>query len=67
MRLSNAEVLRHTSRYLELVAGREMSMEEKHALIAETVDSYERYYNRGFITYRKSVPGRPVRGARVER
>src|SRR6476646_1649837 len=32
-----------------------MSMEEKQACIAETVDSYERYYNRGFITYRKSV------------
>jgi putrescine aminotransferase len=55
LRLPNAEVLQHTSRYLELVAGREMSMEEKHAFIAETVDSYERYYNRGFITYRKSV------------
>ena len=41
--------------YLELIAGREMSLEEKQAFIAETVDSYERYYNRGFITYRKSV------------
>ncbi len=55
MRLSNAEVLQHTGRYLELVAGREMSTQEKHAFIAETVESYERYYNRGFITYRKSV------------
>ena len=55
MRLPNTEVLQHTARYLELVAGREMSLEEKHAFIAETVDSYERYLNRGFITYRKSV------------
>ena len=55
MRLSNTEVLQHTSRYLALVAGREMSTEEKQAFIAETVDSYERYYNRGFISYRKSV------------
>ena len=55
MRLSNAEVLQHTTRYLELVGGREMSMDEKQAFIKETVDSYERYYNRGFITYRKSV------------
>jgi putrescine aminotransferase len=53
--LPNAEVLQHTHRYLELVAGREMSTEEKQAFIAETVDSYERYYNRGFISYRKSV------------
>jgi len=55
LRLPNTEVLQHTARYLELVAGREMSLEEKHAFIAETVDSYERYLNRGFITYRKSV------------
>ncbi len=55
MRLPNAEVLQHTTRYLELVGGREMSTEEKQAFIRETVDSYERYYNRGFITYRKSV------------
>jgi len=55
LRLPNAEVLQHTARYLSLVAGREMSLEEKHAFIAETVDSYERYLNRGFITYRKSV------------
>ena len=55
MRLPNAEVLQHTHRYLELVAGREMSTEEKQAFITETVDSYERYYNRGFISYRKAV------------
>ena len=55
MRLSNDQVLRHTSRYLDLIAGRELSTEEKQAFIAETVDSYEKYYNRGFISYRKSV------------
>ena len=55
MRLSNTEVLQHTARYLALVGGREMSIEDKQAFIAETVDSYERYYNRGFISYRKSV------------
>ena len=55
MRLPNAEVLQHTRRYLDLVGGRAMSTEEKQAFITETVDSYERYYNRGFISYRKSV------------
>ena len=55
MRLSNEEVLGHTRRYLELIAGRELSQEEKQAFIAETVDSYEKYYNRGFISYRKAV------------
>jgi putrescine aminotransferase len=55
LRLPNADVLQHTHRYLELVAGREMSTEEKQAFITETVDSYERYSNRGFISYRKAV------------
>ncbi len=55
MRLPNSEVLKHTTRYLELIAGREMSAQDKQAFIAETVDSYERFYNRGFIGYRKSV------------
>jgi putrescine aminotransferase len=55
LRLSNEQVLGHTRRYLELIAGRELSQEEKQAFIAETVDSYERYYNRGFISYRKAV------------
>src|SRR5215212_1375578 len=32
-----------------------MSTEEKQAFITETVDSYERYSNRGFISYRKAV------------
>jgi putrescine aminotransferase len=55
LRLPNSEVLKHTTRYLELIAGREMSAQEKQDFIAETVDSYERFYNRGFIGYRKSV------------
>jgi putrescine aminotransferase len=55
LRVSNDEVMRQTRRYLELIAGREMSPEEQRSFIGETVESYERFYNRGFITYRKSV------------
>jgi putrescine aminotransferase len=55
LRLSNEEVLQQTRRYLELIGGRELSPEAKQDFIAETVDSYEKYYNRGFITYRKAV------------
>jgi putrescine aminotransferase len=55
LRLSNEDVLRHTRRYLELIAGQELSREEKQAFIAETVESYEQHYNRGFVSYRKSV------------
>jgi putrescine aminotransferase len=55
LRLPNDQVLQHTRRYLDVIGGRELSTEEKQAFIAETVESYEKYYNRGFIGYRKSV------------
>jgi putrescine aminotransferase len=55
LRLPNEQVLEHTRRYLDLIGGRELSTAEKQAFIAETVESYEKFYNRGFIGYRKSV------------
>ena len=54
-RHSNDDVLALGRRYLELIEGREQSLEEKHAFIAETVEAYERHVNRGFIGYRKAV------------
>jgi putrescine aminotransferase len=55
LRLPNDQVLQHTRRYLDLIAGRAMTPEEKREFVAETVDSYEKHYNRGFVSYRKSV------------
>ena len=55
MRAPNDQVLQQTRRYLDLIAGREMSLEEKQSFIGETVEAYERHVNRGFISYRKSV------------
>lgn len=55
MRLPNSEVLKQSSRYLSLIGGKELTLDEKQAFIAETIDAYEKYVNRGFISYRKSV------------
>jgi putrescine aminotransferase len=55
LRLPNAEVLKHTEHYLKLLSAHELSLEEKQAFIQETVENYASFYNRGFITYRKSV------------
>lgn len=55
MRLTNTEVLDHARHYLDLLLAPELTLEQKHGLITETVDNYAAYYNRGFITYRKSV------------
>ncbi len=55
MRLSLQDSLQLSHRYLDLVGGRELSQSELHDFIEETVDSYEQYVNRGFLSYRKSV------------
>ena len=55
MRLPNTEVVQHAERYLRLLEAHELSLEESHALIQETLHNYATYYNRGFISYRKSV------------
>jgi putrescine aminotransferase len=55
LRLPNSEVLRHAEHYLHLLSANELTLDETHALIQETVQNYAEYYNRGFISYRKSV------------
>ena len=55
MRLPDTDVLALSRRYLDLISGRAMSGAEKEAFITETVESYDRHINRGFLTYRKSV------------
>jgi putrescine aminotransferase len=55
MRLSNAEVLRRTRRYLDLLSASELSREQREGFIAETVENYASCYNRGILAYRKSV------------
>ena len=54
-RHENDVVLALTRRYLGMIEGRELSLDEKQAFIAETVEAYERHVNRGYIGYRKSV------------
>jgi putrescine aminotransferase len=55
MRLPDADVLGLADRYLALLQARDLAPDDRRALAAETVDNYARYYNRGFLTYRKSV------------
>jgi len=55
LRVPTPEVLEHARRYLKLLEAPTLSLEEKQAFIAETVENYATYYNRGFISYRKSV------------
>lgn len=54
-RLPPDQVLAEATRYLRLLEARDLSLEERQALAQETVDNIATYYNRGFVTYRKSV------------
>jgi putrescine aminotransferase len=55
VRLSNTQTLQLSRRYLAWMGGQPMSLAEKQAFIAETVQAYEQHVNRGFISYRKAV------------
>ena len=55
MRQSNNESPQLGRRYLDLIGGQPLSLAEKQAFIAETIDAYGKHVNRGFISYRKSV------------
>jgi putrescine aminotransferase len=55
LRLPNSEVLQHAEHYLDLLSATNLTLQQSHALIKETVENYAEFYNRGFITYRKSV------------
>jgi putrescine aminotransferase len=55
MRHTTTESLQLSRRYLDLIGGQAMSLDEKKEFIAETIDAYEKHVNRGFISYRKAV------------
>lgn len=54
-RLPADQVLAETKRYLRLLEAQDLSLEERQAFARETVENISSYYNRGFVTYRKSV------------
>jgi hypothetical protein len=45
MRHTIAESLQLSRRYLDLIGGRAMSLDEKKEFIAETIDAYEKHVN----------------------
>jgi putrescine aminotransferase len=49
------EALAHASRYLRLLEAPELALEERQALVRETLENCAAHINRGFLTYRKSV------------
>lgn len=50
------DVLRKSSEYLDIITGRKkLTMHVKKEIIRRTLENFDNFYNRGFLTYRKSV------------
>lgn len=53
---SREDVLRKSREYLDLITGRRKLTEKvKRDIIRRTLENFDNFYNRGFLTYRKSV------------
>lgn len=53
--MNREEVLKVSSRWLDIISSKELSEEEKHRIVRETMDNFDSYYNRGYLEYRKSL------------
>jgi putrescine aminotransferase len=53
--MNEKEVLRESQKWLNIIGSSNLTEEEKHAIIQETVENFTFYYNRGYLDYRKSV------------
>lgn len=53
--MNREEVLRESSRWLDIISSKELSEEEKRRIVRETMDNFNSYYNRGYLEYRKSL------------
>ena len=54
-RLAPAQVQAEATRYLKLLEATTLSLEEREAFARETLENISSFYNRGFVSYRKSV------------
>jgi putrescine aminotransferase len=54
-RLAPAQVQAEATRYLKLLEAPTLSLEEREAFARETLENISSFYNRGFVSYRKSV------------
>jgi putrescine aminotransferase len=53
--MNTQEVIKESQRWLDIISAKELSEEQKAKIVADTVDNFSFYYNRGYLDYRKSV------------
>jgi putrescine aminotransferase len=49
------EILAESQRWLDIISAPDLTEEQKTKIVADTVDNFSFYYNRGYLDYRKSV------------
>ena len=55
-RHTREQVLKKSKEYLDIITGRrKLTMKVKLDIIRRTLENFDNFYNRGFLTYRKSV------------
>jgi putrescine aminotransferase len=53
--METKEILTESQRWLDIISAPTLSEEQKAKIVADTVDNFSFYYNRGYLDYRKSV------------
>jgi putrescine aminotransferase len=53
--MNTAELIQESQRWLDIIAAKELTPEQKEKISTDTVDNFSFYYNRGYLEYRKSV------------
>ncbi|MGH9316403.1 MAG: aminotransferase class III-fold pyridoxal phosphate-dependent enzyme [Thermoanaerobaculia bacterium] len=53
--MNTQEIIQESQRWLDIISAKELSEEQKVKIVADTVDNFSFYYNRGYLDYRKSV------------
>ncbi len=53
--MDTKEILTESQRWLDIISAPTLSEEQKTKIVADTVDNFSFYYNRGYLDYRKSV------------
>ena len=53
--MDTKEILKESQRWLDVISAPNLSDEQKAKIVADTVDNFSFYYNRGYLDYRKSV------------
>lgn len=53
--MNEKEVLLESQKWLNIISNDNLTPEQKQQIIAETIENFSFYYNRGYLDYRKSV------------